>query len=69
MVATRYVLEKTLAAFRDGGDPPADGRCGRDVLEVIAACYHSAATGRRVELGSSEGLELEGLALGRSGGS
>lgn len=64
MIATRYVLEKTLAAFRDGTAPPADAQCGRDVLEVIAACYHSASEGRRVALDSPEVKALSGLAMG-----
>lgn len=64
MIATRYVLEKTLAAFRDGTEPPADARCGRDVLEVIAACYHSASTGRRIAIDSEEVRELAGTAMG-----
>jgi predicted dehydrogenase len=64
MFATRYVLEKTLEAFRTGGAPPADGACGRDVLEVIAACYHSAATGRRLSMDSDDVRELASLAMG-----
>lgn len=64
MIATRRVLERSLAAFRDGGEPPASARCGRDVLEVIAACYHSAATGRRLRL---DGAELRQLATWRMG--
>lgn len=64
MIATRYVLQKTLEAFRTGGAPPADGACGRDVLEVIAACYHSAATGRRLSLDSDDVRELASLAMG-----
>lgn len=64
MIATRYVLEKTLAAFREGTAPPADAQCGRDVLEVIAACYHSASVGRRVQLDSQEARGLSDLAMG-----
>jgi len=64
MVATRYVLEKTLESFRTGGAPPADAACGRDVLEVIAACYHSAATGRRLSLDSDDVRALGSLAMG-----
>jgi predicted dehydrogenase len=64
MVATRYVLEKTLEAFHTGGTPPADAACGRDVLEVIAACYHSAATGRRLSLDSDDVRGLAALAMG-----
>jgi scyllo-inositol 2-dehydrogenase (NADP+) len=64
MVATRFVLEKTLAAFRAGSEPPASAQCGRDVLEVIAACYHAAATGRRVMLDSDEARGLATLTMG-----
>ncbi len=50
MVATRYVIERTLKAFKDGTEPPASGEAGRDVLAVIAAAYRSAATGQRVHI-------------------
>jgi predicted dehydrogenase len=66
MVATRLVLEATLDAFRTGGRPPATAEDGRDVLEVIAACYRAAQTGRRVHLGESEGAGLADLAMGGS---
>jgi len=49
-VATRELLTKTLRAFREGTSPPASAEDGRDVLKVIAACYHSASTGSRVRL-------------------
>jgi predicted dehydrogenase len=58
VVATRFVFEKTFEAFRTGGRPPASGEDGRDALEVIAACYHSAATGRWLRL---DDAELQGL--------
>lgn len=48
MIATRAVLARSFAAFRDGTEPPASARAGRDVLEVIAACYLSASSGERV---------------------
>ena len=64
MVATRYVLEKTLTAFRDGTRPPASGEDGRDVLEVIAACYHSAATGRRVSMADPVVAALHSTKMG-----
>lgn len=64
MVATRYVFEKTLRAFQDGSTPPASGRDGRDVLEVTAACYHAAATGRRVTLDSPEVRALSSFRMG-----
>ena len=50
MIATRLVLERTLAAFASGGAPPATAEDGRDVLEVIAAGYRSANSGRRISL-------------------
>ena len=64
MVATRYVLEKTVAAFRDGTRPPATGEDGRDVLEVIAACYHSAASGRRIPMDDPAVKALHGVKMG-----
>ncbi|MBI1722479.1 MAG: Gfo/Idh/MocA family oxidoreductase [Gemmatimonadetes bacterium] len=64
MIATRYVFEKTLAAFRDGSKPPATAQDGRDVLEVIAACYKSAATGQRVRLDAGVARELSSLRMG-----
>ena len=65
MIATRYVFEKTLEAFRSGGAPPASARDARDVLEVIAACYHAAATGRRIELdGATTPPELASMRMG-----
>jgi predicted dehydrogenase len=64
MAATRLLIQRTLDAFRDNTSPPATAQDGRDVMEVIAACYHSAASGRRVELQGSEMRELAGLAMG-----
>jgi predicted dehydrogenase len=64
MIATRFVFEKTLEAFRTGGAPPASARDARDVLEVIAACYHAAATGRRIELGAVTPPELTAMRMG-----
>lgn len=64
MLATRRVFERTLQAFRDGGEPPANAQCGRDVLEVIAACYCSASTGRRIVLESPEGRDLASFRMG-----
>ena len=64
MIATRFVFEKSLAAFRDGGKPPASGEDGRDVLEVIAACYHSAGSGCRVRL---DGVKTPGIGAMRMG--
>ena len=64
MLATRLVFEKTLTAFRNGGPVPASAEDGRDVLEVIAACYVSAAEGRRVRLDAGEVSELSALRMG-----
>jgi predicted dehydrogenase len=65
VMATRLVFEKAIEAFRTGSEPPVSGQDGRDVLEVIAACYHSAATGRRLRL---DDAELKNLASSRMGG-
>ncbi|HEV2642687.1 MAG TPA: hypothetical protein VGT98_08270, partial [Candidatus Elarobacter sp.] len=64
MIATRRVFERSLAAFQDGSEPPARAQCGRDVLEVIAACYHSASVGRRMSLDSDEVRALADLRMG-----
>ena len=53
VVSTRYVLEKSLAAFATGGRPPATAEDGRDALEVIDACYSAAVTGRRTPVAES----------------
>ncbi len=66
VVATRRIFEGAFDAFRRGVEPPASGRRGRDVLEVIAACYHAAATGRRVALDSQEVRDLAGRRLGQA---
>lgn len=50
VAATRELLARTLAAFRTGAEPPTSGRAAREILGVIAACYRSAETGRRVRL-------------------
>jgi predicted dehydrogenase len=64
MIATRFVFQKSLAAFRDGGKPPASGEDGRDVLEVIAACYHSASAGCRVKLDGTDSARLGSMRMG-----
>lgn len=64
MIATRFVFEKSLDAFRTGGAPPASAGDARDVLEVIAACYHAAATGRRIVLDSGAPPELKSMRMG-----
>lgn len=50
VAATRCVFEATFDAFRTGSEPPTSGQRGREILEVIVASYHSAATGRRLRL-------------------
>lgn len=64
MMATRFVHERTLAAFANGGEPPASGEAGRDVLAVIGAAYRSAATGSRVALTDGLLAELHEVRLG-----
>ena len=64
MVATRLTLERTLAAFRDGGAPPATAQDALDGLLTLAACYRSAATGRRIALEGPEAVELRTQRLG-----
>jgi predicted dehydrogenase len=64
MLATRKVIDDTLRAFRDGGQPPATGEAGRDVLAVIAAAYHSATTGKRSVLDAALLSELHDVRLG-----
>ena len=64
MIATRFVLQKSLAAFRSGGRPPASAEDGRDVLEVIAAAYRSAEIGCRVAVNPETARELASLQMG-----
>lgn len=64
MVATRSVLERSFASFRDGSEPPASGEAGREVLEVIAASYLSASTGERVVLGATPQRRIHELRMG-----
>jgi predicted dehydrogenase len=64
MLATRFVFEKSLAAFRSGDAPPVSGEDGRRVLEVIGACYRSAATGRRLAMNSPEVKALASVRMG-----
>ena len=56
--------DHVFEAFARGSLPPATGEDGRDVLEVIAAAYHSASTGRRIELDSDEVKGLSGMHMG-----
>lgn len=64
MLATRELIGRSLAAFRDGGEPPANGQAGIDVLEVIAATYLSADSGQRVFLDSEAVRGLGSLQMG-----
>lgn len=64
MIATRTVFRRTLHAFQHGGEPPASGEAGRDVLAVIAAAYDSAATGRRVAIDEALIARLRDMKLG-----
>lgn len=64
MRATRSVFQQTMDAFRNGGEPPASGEAGRDVLAVIAAAYDSAATGRRVAIDQALIARLRDMKLG-----
>ena len=56
MAATRIMLEKTLAAFKGGTRPPATAEDGRDTIEVLAACYLSAESGRRIAVNGAPEL-------------
>jgi len=47
---TALLLEKALAAFEQGREPPSSAREARDVLEVVEAAYRSGATGERIVL-------------------
>lgn len=64
MMATRVLFEKTIAALAAGVAPPVTGQDGRVVLEVIAACYHAAAIGRRVALAPDTAAEFGSVRLG-----
>jgi predicted dehydrogenase len=47
---TGKLLQKVVAAFEEGREPPSSGREARQALAVIEAAYRSAQTGERVEL-------------------
>lgn len=64
MVATRLVIERSLAAFRDGTEPPTSARAARDVLEVVAAGYHSAQIGRTLRLDEPAAQALRSMRMG-----
>jgi predicted dehydrogenase len=46
--ATADLLAGSVAAFRDGHEPPCPGREARDAVATIEAAYRSARTGTRV---------------------
>lgn len=48
--ASREVISRTLAAFRNGAEPPTSAQRARDVMAVVVACYRSAATGQRISI-------------------
>ena len=62
--ATQANFRHCLEAFASGGRPPTTAQDARDVQEVIAACYHAAAVGRRVVLDSHEVRQLHAWRLG-----
>lgn len=64
MLATRFVLDRSLRAFVDGTEPPASAEAGRDVLAVIAAAYRSASTGERVAVDDSLMAKIRTAPLG-----
>lgn len=64
MVATRLLLDETITAFSNGTEAPASGEAGRDVLEVLAACYLSANRGTRVVLDDDTRTQLASMSLG-----
>jgi predicted dehydrogenase len=68
MIATRHVLGRSLAAFRDGTELPTGASAARDVLRVIAAAYRSAATGQRVSLDAGAGDGPGALRMGAAMG-
>jgi predicted dehydrogenase len=64
VAATRALLEKTLAAFQAGTPPPESAADGRAALDVITACYQSAATGQRVVLAGPTAARPAGVPVG-----
>lgn len=64
VAATRQLLSETLGAFVRGTRPPVGGDAGRDVVRIIAACYHAARVGRRVALSGPETEAFVAIPLG-----
>jgi predicted dehydrogenase len=69
VAATRAVLTATFAAFRSGAEPPTSAADACRGLEVIAACYHSAASGSRVVLDGSDAVAVRARRMGVATGS
>ncbi len=64
VAATQVVIERTLEAFRTGGIPSTTAEAAREIIMVIAACYESAATGRRIPLDAATRATLGSRSLG-----
>jgi len=64
MVATREVLKNAFAAFATNTPPHSSAEQARDVLEVVAGCYLSAAEGGRVQLGPAAPSSLKSFRMG-----
>lgn len=62
--ATAEVFRRTLDAFHEGTTPPVPGLEARTLLGVIAACYESSETGRRIHLDGGHLAELSKMRLG-----
>ncbi len=62
--ATRDLFRSTIEAFDKGTKPPASAQDGRDILQVIAACYHSADIGQRVEINEETSRKLADVKMG-----
>lgn len=65
MRATTQLLKKTLTAFSNGAEAPASGEIGLLGLEVLAAAYLSADSGRRVSLDAATLLSLAHAPIGQ----
>jgi len=65
VAATRLVFAETIDAFKTGAEPPTSAERARGVLEVIAACYHSAETGRRIRLDTPPSAAFSSRHLGQ----
>lgn len=59
--AAHQVLAQTLRAFEAHSEPPVSAASARDGLEVLAALYHSAKTGRRIRISDLPRTDLPGI--------